>query len=686
MSDFYKKVATPETQQRRTQASTSPSRDLQAETDARSHQGGFAGAVLGLLGATSTVLQTQNKLSTEARNAQIKKNGYLVEEKVKGTAEAYARGVSELKSTKEEGYLLTSDDIAGIKQGVKEEIGEKNGHSGLEYAELVAERMDQTLNILEEKGKQQQLKEQNARDIKSLSSSVKATVKFNDPNIGISELNDLVDDVYETKGDQLGMSKQQLKEAVLPQLVQAAIQSGDIQTIKNLRSDAYKDYFDSPDYENMLSMAETQGASIINQKRQAYTEQLQQTAASASTSGALTKHKDVPTFLKEAIEAMNIPKGLEPTEKTLLKMAKDLGGGVTITNNVAALTSELAKGNRIALTTLGLSGKEAEETNSAYALKEIGLPDLTSTTIEGAMSDPEMSQTLKAAHTKLPKRVKEIEDFYKSSPTDAQGLYRQANSLTFFKDILSDTNYSVNDYVTPKRRAFFEHVERLQELDVDKQTFQDNMQAYDDDIQKNTNSRGLYQSVDTLKRLESDEVVDARADMTEDVPWSLDDYTNTEYRKEAWENIFSIFANGNNDSDERIIEKTNKAFLNDNVPFEQFNGDRGTLPREWKDIPEYKVKAVLLNHPAFAETKRTEAYFGLDFTYQNGLTLEPARDYHSTRKMALKYDGNKLKSISRKEFDAFYDSLDEGFRKEQEAAFLEEQRQKTIPKNLSGFR
>ena len=417
-----------------------------------------------------------------------------------------------------------------------------------------------------------------------------------------------------------------------------------------LESKEFKDFFDFPDYDNVIEAAKQQVQSTINKRRQMNFDRVEEAAYSSVDMGMIKKESDVKTFMKNEVDTMTEKD--KPDTKQLMKLEASLLKAVRTEGTFQDLYKGIKDGDYTLLDRSGLEKKEVEAMKNKFFTVETGITDLSPKGISEAVKSGTYDTELKSYFNSGFALPPHLETWANTPPSKGiEGMREKYETFLQLNSITQDTSRTTLDLFKPKeygRMMFAGNL--IDNIDSGVMDDKEAIQIYstfNNDLQKNVDSFGVYTSPKAHTALQDEGVKTWLADMQTDAPWTYDDFSSQAYMGRQFKNYFSYAMETTEDIDE--AKKTaEKMFYSRHTAFENPDGSEGIMTHEFKGFEVKDFVSVADNLPEFRDIKAAAGYLGLakDYDFKGNLAFRPDPSYEKNKLMNFYYDNKFILSMS----------------------------------------
>jgi len=662
MSKYFQKVATPEQQGQQTAAPSGPTKDVNAHAEAE--QGTNLGsAIMDLIGGTAKIgsaiktydaaelarMKAENQLDADTDLADL--GSYMnafIDEKEEG------KGISDYEPEE----LRTAMDEATSSFIKSKNLGDKD------YFELLQADIKEKSGMFFSKQTVANQKKQQEKRYGSLMNSVKGLFSAsNDPKEIIAELETkieesvglepktiLVDGKEVIVNPSIRDTAENAKLRMVQPILESIMEKRDPNALKLLESQEFKDFFDFPDYDNVIGSAKQQVQSTINKKRQLSFDSIEEQGFFGIDSGMFKSSKDIKSFFKEKVDTMS--KEDRPDTRQLMKLESSMLKAVETEDSFTQLYPLIKSGDYTALDRSGLKKKEVETMKNKFFTVETGIDDLSPQGISDAIKSGTYDTQLKSYFESGYALPPHLESWANTPPSGGiRGVREKYETFIQLNTLTQDTSTTTLDLFKPKEygRMMFAGnlIDNIDSGVMDDKEAQQVYATFNNDLNKNTDSFGTYVSPKAEAALSSEDVTKWLADQTTDAPWTYDDFSSQAYMGRQFKNYFS-YAMETTDDPEQAQELAEKMFYSRHTAFENPDGSEGVLTHEFKQFDVNDFVELAENLPEFREIKAVAGYLGFakDFDFKGNLAFRPDPSYEKTKLMHMYYDDKFITSTS----------------------------------------
>lgn len=656
-------MATPETQRQQSVAPSGATQDANAHQEAQNDfNTNLGGALMDLVGATAK-LGEGIKTFDKAEMARMRSENQL-------DADADLADLGSFMSTyideQEEGKSLSDYEPDELRSSIDDatqafikskKLGDKS------YFQILQQDIKAKSGVFFQKQTATNQKKQQEKRYGSMMTSVKGLfTASNDPAEIVEELNGLLDNVgmephtILVDGEEVEVNpsirdtSENAKLRMVQPILQSVMEKRDPNALKLLESEEFKEFFDFPDYDNVIEAAKQQVQSTINKKRQLNFDRLEESGFSGVDSGLFNNEKDIKNFFKEQVDTM--PEADRPDTKQLMKLEDDLLKSVATESTFQNMYPIIKGGDYTALDRSGMKEKEIKAMKNKFFTVETGIDDLSPQGISDAIKSGDYDSQIKSFFESGYALPPHLETWANTPPSggikglrDKQETFIQLNSLT------QDTSRTTLDLFKPKEYSRMMFAGNLiDNIDSGVMDDKEALQVYstfNNDLNKNVDSFGIYTSSKAESAIQSEEVTEWLAEQSSDAPWTYDDFSGQAYIGRQFKNYFS-YAMETTDDKVKAMELAEEMFYKRHTAFENPDGSEGVLPNEFLGFEPRDFTEIAHNLDDFKDIKEAAGFLGLakDYDFESNLAFRPDPSYEKTKLMNFYYDDKFITSMS----------------------------------------
>lgn len=634
--------------------------DQQAHIDAKTNRGGFAGAILDLVGSANDVISANTKMSEQDRLILEKNFGLNADSDTKDYASYGQTYIS--KKAQEEGVNVedfSREDLDKFIPEMKKSYMESKGLDKKKYREIIDKRLNDKDPFIVEAQDSYNRKTRDDKNIKSLHDSVADNFKRMDSKDLVDYINSTID-MHVGPDAAIQRSVEEVKSSLISPLMTVAIETKDPELLKKIKDPELKALMNIPDYDNVVDVIEQQVRSTINKKKSINFDTTEEQAFLYLESGAMKSKEEVDSFL----EQQQYQKGYEPDSRDMLKLRESLYKAVKTESGYSEYYAATKSGDYTYAERNAISKKDREALENKFAKVELGIQDTSPQglieAIKSSTKDDEFKQYARSGYPWSP----DIINMFNSDVSgDVQSLKDKANAYTQLVSLTQDTPNPITAVLSPKTQGNLRYLTNLTErLDnglIDNVTFQDAYTTFTNDLNKNVDSYGMYSSVKSKDIVRDESVQKWANDFSKDAPWTWDENTNQSYIKRNLLGNFNILLDSGMEPNEAKKE-AEKMFENSHQRIENPDGSETALPQEFKtQLPE-SIFEVAYNLPELKSMREANKFFGSEFLFKRKVSVRPHADYENNKLISVYYDGKKVGNtdMDREKFDTLWNTLE----------------------------
>jgi len=664
MSKFFERVATPEIGMQQSAAPNGPTVDANARAEAQNDINNNLGSALqDLIGSAGAIASIKENYDRQEMAKMRAENDLDAESDLANIGSYIVSGVDSLAEDKN----ITDYTPEELKSEVDKMSSRYIKEKGLEnkgYFKLIQEKIKEKSGVLLDKQYKTNEKVQKEKKYGVLMNSVKSVFDVSaDPSTVVGQLQDKLDQnvgldtkVINVDGKDVEFTptindtEENAKMRMLQPILESVMANRDPKAMRLLESKEFKEFFDFPDYDNVISAGKQQVQSTINKNRQMSYDKMEESAYFTMDAGMFKSTKDVKAFMKESLE--NIKEEDRPETKRLMKLEQSLMSSMNEELGFQGVYNSLKNGDYTVLERSDLKKKEVDAMKNKFFSVETGIDDLSPQGISDAVKsgnyDSQIKNYFSSGHPLPP----HLEKWANTPPSggingirDKHETFLQLNTLT------QDTNTTTLDLFQPKEYGRMMFVGTLMDniasgaMD-DKEALQV-YSTFNNDLNKNVDSFGHFTSTKATTALADDKVKEWLQDKKTDAPWTYDEFSSQAYMERQFKNYFS-YAMETTDDQEKAMEVAEKMFYSRHTAFENPDGSEGVIPHEFKSFDSKKFVTVANELPEFKDIKDAAGYLGLarDYDFKSNLSFRPDPSYEKNKLMNFYYDGKFIVSMN----------------------------------------
>lgn len=655
MSKFFQKVATPETQFRQQQAPSGPDVDVNARAEIMNEQRTSLGAavndLLGIAQAGASALAQADKAETQILEAE---HSIDADGDVEGSASFIKSEISNSGKPIEDYTrkdLKKATDEATKKYIEKHKLGEKK------YFKIIKDRLDKKNSLFINKQAAENkeiIKDKRYKTWVKQAMTIFATANekelentlnkhFND-NIGTEprEVNGkMVEPPIEDTRENAEMRFAQ-------GVMESIIASRDYKALSKLRKVASK--FGIP--KEALDVMQQKTQAKQNAVRQMNRDNLEEEVYLGIQNRAFSSPKQVDAWFNDKLK--EFPKEDRPDTKDILKLKADAMGDMENAITLRGLKDAVLNGDSTAIDRAPIKKALKDQAKNELFLDVVDINDTSVGTLESAIISGDREAEMKTYFSKVG-QVPPFLKLYGSTPPSGgiDALKKRRLVFAEMARYTEGTNVSINNIYNPEERTRIEYVSRLlDDAEDGVLTEEEVTQAYrnfNNDVKKNTDSRGVYISPKAASVLSDVKVTEWLGENVTDAFLTIDEFSAQDYRRRQFTHYFSL-AMENTESPDVAMERAEEMFKARHKEIEAPNGEEVTIPEEYMDYEKKDWEKIAQYHPAF-DAFRTIGYIkglGSETYFKRSISMTPDDNYERNKIMHITHgEGiNKVKVLS----------------------------------------
>ncbi len=664
MAEFFKKVATPESQFKQSAGPSGPSVDVNARAELENQQRrGVGEALMSLVDTGAKVVGAVQEYN-KAELARMRSENQL-------DVDADLADLGSFMSTyideQEEGKSLTDYEPEELKNhvdGAAKAFVDSKGLENKGYYKLIHEDLKNKSTVFfNRQTKANQLVQQERR-YSTLGESFKSILAVSeDPTQAVDAFNAKLDEsvgleprLIEVDGEQVMVNpaikdtRENAKLRMLQPMLEKMMEERSPEFLDMMASEDFKEFFDIPDYDNVLEGAKQQVQSTINKRRQLNFDRIEESGYAMIDMGAVTRPQDVEGFFKQHVD--NMSERDRPDTKQLMQLEAKMKKAVAVESTFQTLYPQIKKGDYTVLDRSGLEKKEVEAMKNKFFTVETGIQDLSPQGISEAVRSGNHDEELKKYFSSGYAMPPHLEKWANTPPSKGiEGMRDKYETFLQLNSITQDTSRTTMDLFNPKeygRMMFAGNL--IDNIDSGVMDDKEALQIYstfNNDLQKNVDSFGTYTSPKAHAALQDEGVKEWLADMKTDAPWTYDDFSSQAYMGRQFKNYFS-YAMETTDDIEEAKKTAEKMFYSRHTAFENPDGSEGVMTHEFKGFEVKDFVSVADNLLEFRDIKAAAGYLGLakDYDFKGNLAFRPDPSYEKNKLMNFYYDDKFIVSMS----------------------------------------
>lgn len=666
MADYYQKVATPQTQFRQQATPSGPSVDANAQAEARNDaQSNLGAALMSLVGTAATVSNIQDQMSAEEKRRMKVEHQLDIDSDLSNLGSfstAYIDGLDSNKKITD----YTPRELRDHLEKASDEYIKANGLGDKPYFDVLKEDMDAKKLALF--NRQAGINKETQKELRygSFMSQVKSTFRAsNSPEDIVAELKDsLTKNVgigskqVEIDGEMVEITpsiqdtEDNAKLRMLQPIIESVMTDRDPKALQLLESKEFKEFFDVPDYKNVVNSAKQQVQSTLNKNRRVSYDKMEEAGFFAMESGMFTKPSDIETFMKEQLAPLDETNRPETKRIIGLKSAlmESLQAEMTFQQNYEAIKS----GDYTILQRSNMPKKQIEAMENKFFTVETGIQDLSPQGITEAVKSGQFDAQLKSYFSEGYPIPPYLEKWANTAPSGGiSGLRDKHDTFLQLNTLMQDTNKSALDIFNPKeygRMMFLGNlVDNIDSGVLDDKEALSVYSTFNNDLEKNVDSFGTFISQKAATELNSEATQKWLSDVKTDAPWTIDEFSSQAYMERQFKNYFS-YAMEATDDPEQARSMAEDMFYKRHTAFENPDGSEGVIPYEFKALTVEDFTKIAENDPdsTIESLREAAGYLGTfkEYEFRSNLSFKPDPSYEKNKLMNLYYDGKFIKSYS----------------------------------------
>ncbi len=660
MADFFKPVQVQGAGRVQSAAPSGPDRDVQAHLDAQSDRGGFAGAIRDLLGVAGSVAGTVRKMNEDERLQMEKKSALKADSDVTGYGSFSKSAIS--KRAAEEGKSVedyTDEEVESFIPQIKQDFIESKGLKDKDYFEIIDTRLNDRGILLARKQNQTNKIVRDNKSLNSLHVNASNNFKSMDASMYVDYLNDTMA-VSVGPDAEIQKTQEEVKASLMTPLMTAAMESKDPELLKKLESKEMRDFFNVPDYDNVVNGVKQQVQSTINKRKNFNFDRVEEQGYMLAENGFLRTEQDVDNFLKN----QKFKEGFTPRSKDMHKLRNALNSTVKTEGNYEAFSNAAKSGDFTFADRQGLPKKERDALGNKLFKVETGITDTSPQGITEALNSGMIDDSLKQYVMSGMPFPSDIKAWANTAPSGGvKGIKEKYVAFSQLNAMTQDAPTSITSVFKPKAygQMMFtgQLIGKMEDGVIDEKEFQDAYSTFSNDLNKNVDSFGVYTSPNAAIFTRDDTVQGWANKASKDVDWTWDDNTSSAYTRRQLIGNFNLMIDAGMEPDE-AMSKAEEMFEGSHMRFENADGTEGVMPSEFKTVMPESLTEVAANLPQLKPMKQMDELFGSEFLFRRKLSVRPARNYEQTKQVEVYYDGRPVGNtfMNREQFDSNWNKLE----------------------------
>jgi hypothetical protein len=663
MSKFFERVATPEIGMQQSAAPNGPTVDANARAEAQNDINNNLGSALqDLIGSAGAIASIKENYDRQEMAKMRAENDLDAESDLANIGSYIVSGVDSLAEDKN----ITDYTPEELKSAVDKMSSRYIKEKGLEnkgYFKLIQEKIKEKSKVLLDKQYKTNEKVQKEKKYGVLMNSVKSVFDVSaDPSTVVGQLQDKLDQnvgldtkVINVDGKDVEFTpaindtEENAKMRMLQPILESVMANRDPKAMRLLESKEFKEFFDFPDYDNVISAGKQQVQSTINKNRQMSYDKMEESAYFTMDAGMFKSTKDVKAFMKESLE--NIKEEDRPETKSIIRLESNLLKSFETEDIFQKNIEALKKNDFTVLERSGLKEKEVKAVKNKFFAVETGIDDLSpdgiTTALTSGSNDSQIKKYLSEGYPWAPDLV----SWANTPPSGGlDGIRKKRDAVIQLTALTQDTPTTVLDLFTPKEysRMMFSNtlIDNIDSKTLDESNAYQVYSSFNNDLEKNVDSFGHFTSVKASAALSEESVEKWLSNKKSDAPWTYDEFSSQAYRERQFKNYFSYAMETTPDID-KAMELAENMFESRHVEFENPDGSEGTLPSEFKSYAVKDFVSVARNLDAFQSIKEGASFLGLakDYSFDRNLSFKPDPSYEKNKLMNFFYDGSFITSL-----------------------------------------
>ena len=659
MAEFFEKTAIPEAQRSQSVTPSGPTRNVQANIDAQESGGGFAGAIQDLLGVAKQGLDLRKDINEDERR-RMEKNFSLKADSDVSDYGSFGRSFISDRAAKDGRAIedYSDEEIEALSPELKSAYIDSKGLRDKEYFDIIDSRLTERSHVLVSKQKSEIKQMNKQKSLESLYSNASNNFQAMDSETYVSYLKDTLDTSVGPDAE-IQESREVIKSSLITPLMTAAMETKDPELLKKLESKEMKEFFNIPDYDNVINGVRQQVQSTINKRKSLNFDAVEEQGFTLVDSGFFKTEEDVDNF----IDNQQFREGYAPSSKDMFRLKASLKKEVGTEINYQEFSDAVKSGDFTFTDRKGLKKEEREALENKLFKVETGIHDTSPQGIEQAINSGINDEAIKQYSMNGLPFPSDIADYLNKAPTG--GVASVKSKYIAYSKLTSLTQDAVNpisSIIKPKSHGTMMFsgnlIGKLEDGVIDEKEFQDAYTVFTNDLNKNIDSFGTYTSVNANIFGKTEEVQGWADDTSKDVPWTWDDNTSSAYSKRQLMSNFNIMIDAGLDP-EQAMSKAEDMFEGSHMRFENADGSEGVMPSEFKNVIPDSLAEVAANLPQLQPMKKMDELFGSSFLFKGKISVRPARNYEQTKQIEVYYDGKPVGNtfMNRATFDENWNKI-----------------------------
>lgn len=369
------------------------------------------------------------------------------------------------------------------------------------------------------------------------------------------------------------------KQAQFAGTLKAVVETGSPEVLEVLESKEGREYFkDVENYKEMVSMAKNKSIATTNKRKQEAWKAVENSAYQMADAGVFKSKAQVNEFMATS-KARTAGTNYALDSKKTFKLKNDLYKIAETEDHVGKYRAALKAGDPTYLQTSGLKKEQIEDIVTKNAMYETGMADFTPASIQEMLIDPKKSEPFfkyLSTGQQLP------EQLIAWANTRAVGGFKGAEQKYMdYKQINAGSEGRINRIFNKKSQAEMLFIGNLLDQDIEKSVMQENYIAFQNDTDKNVDSRGNYYSPEATKALDKDRLADIST-YSKEAPWTTDALSTPAYVNRQVKAGFALYMNSGLDAD-AALAKSKQVFEKTHKYVEMPDGTEGVISQKFYD-------------------------------------------------------------------------------------------------------
>lgn len=661
MSKFFEKVATPDARYQQTAQPSGPSVDVNARARAQNdYNNNLGSAIKALVGTVGTVTQTVKTID-EAQMERMRLE--------KGPeAEADSSGyIDFLNSYTKDGKSISQMEPSELEEAMgkaTDDFVKANKLSEKDYFDVTKEMLDTKRKAFftRQLDFNNKLKKEKNYDVLS-KKSAQVFDTFDTPENAVEHLKNTLEEMVGQGEKTVIRNGKEItftppiqdsdfaaKQRMLEPIVKSAMIKKDPKYVKILESKEVKEFFDIPEYDNVLNSVKQQVQSTINRNKQMSFDRIEEAGYTAMDAGLFKTPKDVDDFFKDQLEMTNEED--IPETKRIMKLKSDFMNAFQSEATFQDYYQQIKGGDFTLLERSDLEKKEKDFIRNKFFSVETGIQDMSPQGISLAIKSGQHDSEIKSFFNQGYDLPPHLEKWANTPPSGGiQGMRDKHETFLQLNALTQDTNKTTLDLFQPKeygRMMFLGNLfDNINSGTMDEKEALQVYSSFNNDLEKNVDSFGVFTSSKAATISKSEDVQKWLDNKSTDASWTIDEFSDQAYRRRQFQNYFNYAIETTDDTDQ-AMELAEKMFDSRHVEFENPDGSEGTMPNEFKQFRVNDFVRIAESHPDFQPIKQAAGYLGLakDYDFRSNLSFRPDPSYEKNKLMNFYYDGKFVLSVS----------------------------------------